>query len=159
MVGEFIKFDDDTGYDVVQPLAALDLYSIHQPLDHGKMTAIIWYKTPYLINKRDPLFISFALGNDVSLRCVLGLLTLLALGKIINSVKEKFICSEINRTSSLTLDPPGKGISESIVFDNSTPIVPQGVSTNVNLTLLFFTTLPPKVVYFITPLQLIRTIL
>ena len=60
MVGVFIQGCDGTGYGVVQPL------------DHGKMTAAIRYKTPYFINKRDPLFISFALGNDVFLRCVLG---------------------------------------------------------------------------------------
>ena len=44
------------GYNVVQLLAALDLDSNHQPLDHGKMTAVIGYKrlillisaTPYL---------------------------------------------------------------------------------------------------------------
>ena len=80
MVGEFIQYGDGTGYNVVQLLAALDLDSSHQPLDHGKMTAVIRYKTPYLVNKRDPLFIYFAFGNDISLRCVLGLPILLALG-------------------------------------------------------------------------------
>ena len=44
------------------------------------MTAVIRYKTPYLVNKRDPLFIYFTLGNDVPLRCGLGLPTLLTLG-------------------------------------------------------------------------------
>ena len=66
------------------------------------MIAVIRYKTPYFINKRDRLFISFALGNDVSLRCVLGLPTLLALCELINLVKGGFICSEIGRTFPLT---------------------------------------------------------
>ena len=141
MVAEFIQCGDGTGYDVVQLLAALDLDSSHQPLDHGKMTAVIRYKTPYFFNKNEPLFISFALGNDVSLRCVLGLPTLLALGGLINLVKGEFICSEIGKTFPLTLDPPGKGLPEGIVFDNSTPIIPQGVSTNVkpNPSLLHYT--------------------
>ena len=51
------------------------------------MIAIIRYKTPNFINNRDPLFISFVLINDVSLRCVLGLPTLLALGGLINLVQ------------------------------------------------------------------------
>ena len=41
MVDEFIQCDDGTGYDFDQLLAALDLDSSHQPLDHGKMTAVI----------------------------------------------------------------------------------------------------------------------
>ena len=64
------------------------------------MTAVIKYKTPYLLKSATPylfiyLFIYFVLGNDVSLRCVLGLPTLLVLGGLINLVKEEFICSEI----------------------------------------------------------------
>lgn len=54
------------------------------------------------------MFISFALDNDVFLRCVLGLPTLLALAGIINLMKGDFVCSKINRTFPLTLDPPGK---------------------------------------------------
>ena len=97
------------------------------------MTAIIRYKTPYFLNKRDPLFISFALENDVSLCCVLGLPTLLALGGLINLVKGEFMCSQINRIFSLFLDLPDKGLPKGIVFDHSPSIILQGVSTNVKL--------------------------
>ena len=153
MVGEFIQCGDGTGYDVVQLLAALGLDSSHQPLDHGKMTAVIRYRTPYLVNKRDPSFIYFALGNDVSLRCVLGLPTLLALGGLINLVKGEFICSEIDRTFPLTLDPPGKGLPEGIVFDNNTPTIPQGVSTNVkpNPFLLHYTSAEGNTIHHNAP--------
>ena len=153
IVGEIIQCGDGTGYDVVQLLAALDLDSSHQSLDHGKMTAIIRYRTPYFINKRDPLFVYFALGNDVSLQCVLGLPTLLALSGLINLVKGEFLCSEIGRTFPLTLDPPGKGLPEGIVFDNSTPIIPQGVSTNVkpNPSLLHYTSAEGHAVHHSEP--------
>ena len=79
-MGEFIQCGDGIECDFVQLLAALDLDSSHQPLDHGKMTAVIRYKTPYLINKCDPLFISFALENDVFLRCFFGIVNLVSLG-------------------------------------------------------------------------------
>ena len=91
------------------------------------MTAVNRYKTPYFINKREPLFIYLALGNNISLRCILRLSILLVLGGLINLVKGEFICSEIGRIFLLTLDPPGKGLPEGIVFDNDTPIIPQGV--------------------------------
>ena len=72
---------------------------------------------------------------------MLGLPTLLALGGLINLVKGEFICSEIGHIFPLTLDLPGKGLPEGIVFDNDTPIIPQGVSTNVkpNPSLLHYT--------------------
>ena len=107
MVGEFIQCGGISDYNVVKLLAALDLDMSQQPVEHGHMTAVIRYRTPYLVNKRDPLFISFALGNDVSLRCVLGLPTLLVIGGSINLVKgeivcSEIICSEINRTFPLS---------------------------------------------------------
>ena len=57
MVGEFIQCGANTGYDGVQLMAALDLNTTKQPLDNGKMTALIRYRTPYLVNNIDPLFI------------------------------------------------------------------------------------------------------
>ena len=97
-------------------------------------TSVIRYKTPYLTNKRDPLFIYLALGNDASFRCVLGLPTLLAVGGLIDLVKGGLICSEINQNFSLTLNQSGKGLPEGILFDNITLIIPQGVSTNIKHT-------------------------
>ena len=152
-MGEFIQCGDGIEYDFVQLLADLDLDSSHQPLDHGKMTSVIRYKTPYLINTRDPLFISFALENDVFLRCFLGLSILLALGGFIDLVKGEFICLEINRTITLTLDPLGKGLPESIVFDNSTSIITKGVSTNVkpNPSILHYTSVEGCAFYHSSP--------
>ena len=85
------------------------------------------------MNKRDSLFISFVLGNDVSLSYVLILPTLLHLSGFINLVKGDFVCSKINRTFPLTLNPPGMGLPEGVVFDISTLTIPQRVSTNIKL--------------------------
>ena len=48
------------------------------------MTAVIRHRTPYLVSKRETLYIYFTLRNDISIRCVLGLPILLALGGVIN---------------------------------------------------------------------------
>ena len=79
---------------------------------------------PDLIKNRDTLLIYFGLNNDFSLRRVVGLPTLLALGCLIDLLKETFVCSELDLTFPLTLDPPDKVLSESDVFDKSTPIIP-----------------------------------
>ena len=134
-------------------MAALDLDSSHQSLDHGEITAVIRYRIPDLVNKRDPLFIYFSLGNDVSLRCVLGLPTLLALGGLINLVNGKFIRFEIDRTFPLTLDLPGKDLPEGTVFDNNTSTIPHGVLTNVkpNPSLLHYTSTEGNAIHHNAP--------
>ena len=73
IIGNVLQCDANTGYDVVQLMTALDLDSSQQLLDYGKMSVDIRYRSLYLINNRVPLFIYFALGNYVSLRCVIGL--------------------------------------------------------------------------------------
>ena len=84
--------------------------------------------------------------------CV-GITNLLALGGLINLVKGEFIFLEIGRAFPLTLDPPGKELPEGIVFDNSTPIIPQGVSTNVkpNPSLLHYTSAEGRAVHHSAP--------
>ena len=56
---------------------------------------------------------------------------MLALGVLINLMKGNFVCSEINCTFPLTLDSIGKEIPKGVVFDNNTPTIPHGVSTNI----------------------------
>ena len=71
MAEEYLQCDKETAYDVVHLLAALDLKDTNQDVDHGKMTAVIRYKTHYIVQSRGPFILSFALGHNVSLRCVL----------------------------------------------------------------------------------------
>ena len=131
MVGEFFQYGDNTGYDVVQLIATLDPDWNKQPLDRGKMTAFIRYRTPYLDNNRNPLFIFFALSNNVSLRCVIWLPTQLSQSGLIDLVKGTFFYSELNRTFPLILDPPGRGLPDGVVFDNTILTILVEVFTNI----------------------------
>ena len=86
IVDEFLQYGKDTAYDDVILLATLDLDDVDTDANYGQMIAVIRYKTPYIVAGKGPI-LSFALGNDVSLRGVLGLPTLLAMGADINLVK------------------------------------------------------------------------
>lgn len=55
------------------------------------MTAVIRYRTPYLINNAYPLLLSFALGNDVAVCSVLGVYCFLAVGAVVNLVKGQLV--------------------------------------------------------------------
>ena len=131
MVAEYLECGAGTEHDVVHLLAALDLKGIHQPINHGSMTAVIWYRTPYLINNTSPLIFSFALGKDVALRSVLGISCLLVMGAVVDLVKGQLRCSELDQEFMLQLDPPGKGLPDGTEIDSLNSSVPAGVPSNV----------------------------
>ena len=145
MVGEFIQCGGKSDYDVVKLLAALDLDTSQQPLEHGNMTAVIMYHTPYLVNKREPLFLSFALGNDVSLRYVLDLPTLLAIGGSINLVKGDLFALRLIVRLLYLWNHPARGylmVSLPIIVH---PLFQKGYQQILNLTLPYYTLLLLKV--------------
>ena len=72
IVDEFLQCGKNTEYDVVHLLTALDIKDINTDATHGKMTAVIRYKTPYVVTGKGPFVLSFALEHDVSLRSVRG---------------------------------------------------------------------------------------
>ena len=131
IVEEFLQCSKDTDYDVVHLLAALDLSGVSTTDDHCQMTAVIRYKTPYIVTRKGPFILSFALGNDVSLRCVLGLPTLLAMGTSIGLASGLLSCTELNREFPLDLQPPGKSLPEGATSNNYTNTIPYAVSTNL----------------------------
>ena len=88
------------------------------------MTAVIRYRTPYLTNNCDSFLNYFDFGNDFSLRRVIRLPTLLSLGDLIDLGEGIFVCSELNRTFTLTLDIPGKKLPDGVVFDSSNSTIP-----------------------------------
>ena len=86
IVDAFLQCIKDTDYDIVYLLTALDIKDINTDATHGQITAVIRYKTPYIVAGKGSFILSFALGKDVSLRIVLGLPTLLAMRANINLV-------------------------------------------------------------------------
>ena len=101
------------------------------------MIAVIRYHTPYFVDKKDPLILSFALGHDASLRNVLGLSTLLSLGATIDLSRGTLSCSELNFNFPLFLDPPGKGLPDGVSLDISTNFVPPGLRSNLSAQLQY----------------------
>ena len=131
IVEEFLQCGKDTDYDVVHLLEDLDLSGVPINDDHGQITAVIRYKTPYIVNGKGPFILSFALGNDVSLRCVLVLPTLLAMGASIGLASGLLSCIELNREFPLDLQPPGKGLPEGATLNHYTNAIPHSVSNNI----------------------------
>ena len=96
MIKTYLQCGKDTDYNIVQRLAVLDLYDTHQNIDNGKMNAVIRYKSPYFFNNVGSLSHSFALCDNLSLRCVLWLPTLFFMDTTINLVTDELTCTEFN---------------------------------------------------------------
>ena len=101
------------------------------------MTTVIRYYTPYLVNNKDPLFLSFALGTDMALRSLLGLPTLLSMGATIDLSRGTLSCSGLNANFPLILDPPDKGLPDGVSLTTLPHIVPPGVRTNLTAQLQY----------------------
>ena len=84
-------------------LAALDFNDVATDANHGQMTAVVRYETPYTVTGKGPFVLSFTLGNDVSLRSVLGLPTLLAIGAGIDLIQGLLSCVKVNRSFPLAV--------------------------------------------------------
>ena len=69
---------------------------------------------------RGPFTLSFTLWHDISLRCGLGLPTLLFKRAAIHLLSEVCFCTKLNRKFLLTLDLPGKGLPDGAILNNFT---------------------------------------
>ena len=96
MVAEYLECGTGTKYDVVQLLTALHLKGTHQPVNHGSITAIIRYRTLYLIHNTSSLILSFDLGKDVVLRSARGIHCILTMGAVVHLVKGQLRCLDLN---------------------------------------------------------------
>ena len=95
------------------------------------MTATIRYLTPYLVHDKVPLSLSFALSDDISLRSILNLSTLLDMYATIDLQRGTLTCSEIQYNFLLQLDPPGNVLPDSVLLDISKPTIPTIVHSNI----------------------------
>ena len=110
IMAEYLQCGEDTEYDIVQLLAVIKLHEGSTQTNHGQMTVVIRCHTPFLVKKQHSLILSFALGKDVTLCSVLGLPSLLAIGATLNPPLGKLVCSELNFSFPLLLDPLGKDL-------------------------------------------------
>ena len=131
IVEEVMQCGKDTDYEIVHLLADLDFTWVPTNNDHSQMTAVIRYKKPYIVNGKALSILSFALGKDVSLRCVLGLPILLAMCASIGLTSGLLSYTGLNRKFPLDLQPPGKGLPEGTTVNHYTNTISHSVSNNI----------------------------
>ena len=83
LVAEFASFDDSNPFEPLKLRGAIRDSADFDATDHGKLTAVIRYYTPYIDIHGAPITISFALGSDVTVNTIFGLPMLCNLDSVI----------------------------------------------------------------------------
>ena len=117
IVAEYIQYDDSEPFDPIQLQCAVnDLDKITN--DHGKLTAIVRYRTPYTYANGKPVLVSFGLGADVAVRSIIGVPTLRSWQASIDFGTNKLICPGIQRRFHLEYELARQGLPQGAAFDS-----------------------------------------
>ena len=84
LVAEFISFDDANPFEPIKLGGAIRDPADFDASDHGNLTAVIRYYTPYTDLSGCPITMSLALGTDVTVNTIFGLPMLCDLDSIIS---------------------------------------------------------------------------
>ena len=98
--------------------------------NHGAVTVLIRYRTPFLIDG-SPLIIIFGLGEDVSLCTVLGLPVMLLLRKFLDFTTRTLTCSKFNVDFSLCMQQPGVRMPTGAQFDKNRFTATPTITSNI----------------------------
>jgi hypothetical protein len=113
LVAEFVSFDDANPFEPIKLGGAISDPANFDASDHGNLTAVIRYYTPYTDTSGSPVTISFALGSDVTVNTIFGLPMLCDLDAVIslrsNSMHSRALSLDfpITRAAATFGLPPG----------------------------------------------------
>ena len=82
----------------------------------NKLTAVVTYRTPYTDKSNEPITLSFGLGENVSVRTIIGLPTLKAWQGVIDFVQNKFVSHTIGKRFDLMFEETQQGLPAGIKF-------------------------------------------
>ena len=147
MINEFLQYGKEIPYNIVHLLADLDRKDVTTDIDHGKVTTFIRYKKSNAMNGEGLFVLSFAFETGASLRCVLGLPTLVLMGVTIDLVSDELLCIDLSRKFPLNLKSSVKGLLDGATLNTYSPfifLVSQLISL---LVLLFYIAIPTIVLH------------
>jgi len=117
LVAEFVSFDDSNPFEPIKLGGAIRDPSDFDASDHGNLTAVIRYFTPYLDSSGDPITISFALGSDVTVNTIFGLPMLCDLDSVISLRSNCMHSRALNLDFPITRAAANFGLPPNCTFD------------------------------------------
>jgi hypothetical protein len=120
LVVDFVSFDDSNPFEPIKLGGAIRDPSDFDASDHGNLTAVIRYYTPYVDVSGAPITISFALGSDVTVNTIFGLPMLCDLDAIISLRSNSMHSRALNLDFPITRAAAHLGLPTNCSFDPAT---------------------------------------
>jgi hypothetical protein len=117
LVAEFVSFDDSNPFEPIKLGGAIRDPANFDATDHGNLTAVIRYYTPYVDSSGSPITISFALGSDVTVNTIFGLPMLCDLDSIISLRSNSMHSRTLNRDFPIIRAAATFGLPPTCSFD------------------------------------------
>ena len=117
LVAEFVSFDDSNPFEPIKLGGAIRDPSDFDATDHGNLTAVIRYYTPYVDTSGSPITLSFALGSDVTVNTIFGLPMLCDLDSIISLRSNSMHSRTLHRDFPITRAAAAFGLPPNCSFD------------------------------------------
>jgi hypothetical protein len=117
LVAEFISFDDANPFEPIKLGGAIRDPSDFVSSDHGNLTAVIRYYTPYVDTFGSAITLSFALGSDVTVNTIFGLPMLCDLDSIISLRSNTMHSRILHRDFPITRAAASFGLPRDCTFD------------------------------------------
>jgi hypothetical protein len=112
LVASFEKFDDANPFEPIKLGGAIRQPEDYNESQHGRLTAIIRYKTPYADHDGNPIQISFGLGNDMTVNTILGMPIIKDLGMLPNFRDGTVTCADSPATFGIQYQETTCGFAE-----------------------------------------------
>jgi hypothetical protein len=120
IVAEFNSFDDSNPFEPVKLGGAIRDPDNFDSSDHGNLTAVIRYFTPYVDQEGNAIRLSFALGNDVTVNTIFGLPMLSDLDSVISLRSNSLHSRSLDLDFPITRAAATFGLPPGCAFDPST---------------------------------------
>jgi hypothetical protein len=117
IVADFVSFDDSNPFEPIKLGGAIRDPKEFVSHDHGNLTAVIRYYTPYTDITGSPITLSFALGNDVTVNTIFGLPMLCDLDAVISLRSNSMHSRSLNCDFSITRIAANFGLPAGCSFD------------------------------------------
>jgi hypothetical protein len=117
LVADFHSFDGDNPFDPVKLGGAIKDPDNFDASQHGNLTAVIRYYTPYTDVDGNPIQFSFALGNDVTVNTIFGLPMLCDLDSVITLGSNSLHSRSLKLDFPITRAAAAFGLPEGCTFD------------------------------------------
>jgi hypothetical protein len=120
LVAEFVSFDDSNPFEPIKLGGAIRDPADFDSTNHGNLTAVIRYYTPYVDTSGSPITLSFALGSDVTVNTIFGLPMLCDLDCVISLRSNCMHSRTLHRDFPITRAAASFGLPPNCSFDPDT---------------------------------------